>query len=529
MQASPTGRWDPLGSLGAVLQLATWLVLALYVAPIVVAAWLSWPPAAEPPFSLAWVLGWTIGQAALSATLAVAAGWPLGVLAGFYNHRFSRAAVVAALAPFMSPVVVAALGLRALYGEGGLLSSHLPWLRGLAQGWSGVVALHSYFNIGFAAAMVSASAAATERSVLEHVELLGLRGPRLWLRVLLPLTSRGALQAWGIAFLYSFTSAAPLLVAGAAYRYYTLEAWLYSLYYGFPGVSGFQGLAAILALGELGLAATFSAILLLLLARGVPSPLAARGHGLLRLGRKDWIAATLYSAAVLAYLYAPIAAIGVEAAKASLAELERLASLGPGLWGSVANSLAYAAITTLLSLVLGFVAARGRVSSITALSLIAVTPVAYGVAAVITYYRPLSSLLGPEAATIPLILLAHAAAALPLASRTLGEALARLPREITDHLLVLGLRGLRYLRHVLGSAAPAVAVAAGLSAAASLGEFGATLTVSVPRTWSLTILVYHIYGSGRYLPEASLAAIILEAMSLATIAGSIAAARKLAS
>ncbi len=520
-------NWDPLGSLGKALVALSWLVVVLYIAPVFVAVWLSWPPSTSPPFSLAWVLAWSIGQAVLSASLATLTGWPLGVLAGFYDSKLARIAVVASLAPFMSPVVAAAIGLRILYGEGGLVSSHLGFTRLLAEGWTGVVTLHSYFNIGFAAAMTAAAAAATERSVVEQVELMGLRGPRLWLRALLPLTFRGALQAWGIAFLYSFASAAPLLVAGAAYRYYTLEAWLYSLYYGFPGVPGLQGLAAVLALVELGLAVLFSAIIMYLLARGVPSPLAARGHGMLRLRGPYRVLAAIYTVLVIVYLYAPLLGIGWEAMGASLSELEKLSSMGPGLGGAVINSLAYAGFTVVLSLVLGLVVARGRVSSITALSLIAVTPVAYGVAAVITYYNALTRIMSPVAATVPLILLAHTAAALPLASRVLGEALARFPREITEHMLSIGLRGSKYLRHLLGSAAPSVAVAAGLAAAASLGEFGATLSVSVPRTWSLTILVYHIYAGGRFLAEASLAALILEALSLAAITISIIAARKM--
>ena len=187
-------NWDPLGGLGKALVALSWLVVILYTAPVFVAAWLSWPPSTSPPFSLAWVLGWSIGQAILSASLATLAGWPLGVLAGFYDSRLARIAVVASLAPFMSPVVVAALGLRALYGEGGIVSGHLRFARLFAEGWTGVVVLHSYFNIGFAAAMTAAAAAATERSVVEQVELMGLRGPGLWLRALLPLTSRGAVS-----------------------------------------------------------------------------------------------------------------------------------------------------------------------------------------------------------------------------------------------------------------------------------------------------------------------------------------------
>ena len=502
-----------LGGLGRALEAAAWLVALLYMLPLALSLALFWPPSGAPPFSLPWVLAWTAAQAAASAAIAVALGWPLGVLAGFYRLPAARAAVAASLAPFMSPVAAVAVGFRAVYGEGGVLSEALPGLRVLAEGWTGVLALHSYFNIGLAAAMTAAAAGSTEASVVEHTRLLGLRGPRLWLRVLLPLTRRAAVYAWGAAFLYSFTSAAPLLVKGAAYRYYTLEAWLYILYRGFPGL---VGLVPLLALAELALAA-LAAWLLLRVSRGlVSSPLAARGETALELRGAQKLLALAYAAVLLGYLYAPAAGLALQALSADPGRLLAYAERGPGLAGAVANSLLYAAASTLLALALGLTAAEGGLAVAT-LSLIAVAPVAYGVAASLAYYRPLASLLGGDTASRLLILLAHTAAGLPLASRVMAEAWARLQREVGDTMLLLGLRGARLLRHLLAATAPHTVLAAGLATAASLGEFGASIVVSVPDTWSLTVLVYNMLGSGRLFHEACLAALILEAMSLAAV------------
>ncbi|ALL00347.1 putative ABC-type iron(III) transport system, permease component [Pyrodictium delaneyi] len=513
-----------LGGLGRALEAAAWLIALLYTLPIAVALALFWPPGGAPPFSLPRVLAWTIGQAAASASIAVALGWPLGVLAGFYWLPAARAAVAASLAPFMSPVAAVALGLRAVYGEGGLLGEKAPMLHALAEGWTGVLALHSYFNIGLAAAMTAAAAGSTERSVVEHARVLGLRGPRLWLRVLIPLTRRAAAYAWSLAFLYSFTSAAPLLVQGAAYRYYTLEAWLYTLYRGFPGLIG---LVPVLALAELALAA-LAAWLVLRLSRGlVSSPLAARGEGVLEL-RGAWrLLALAYVAVLLGYLYAPVAGLALQALDADPGRLLAYAERGPGLLGAVANSLLYAAASTTLALVLGLTAAEGGLA-VAALSLIAVAPVAYGVAASLAYYRPLAGLLGGDTASRLLILLAHTAAGLPLASRVMAEAWARLQREVGDTMLLLGLRGARLIRHLLAATAPLTVLAAGLAAAASLGEFGASIVVSIPSTWSLTVLVYNMLGSGRFFHEACLAALILEAMSLAAIGLAATAAKYIA-
>ncbi len=510
-------RWSPLGRLGALLSAAAWLLVAAYVAPVLVYAALFLPPrGGGPPFSLPWAAAWTTGQALLSAAAAVAVGWPLGVLAGFYDSRAAKAAVAAALAPFMSPVVVAALGLRSLY-----LGTPLGFL---ARGWSGVVALNSYFNIGLVAALVAAAAAETERGVVEGAVLSGLRGPGLWGRVLLPLTARAAAYGGAVAFLYSFTSASPLVVAGAAYRYYTLEAWIYTLHW----LPWGQGYAALLAVAELAAASALGYAVARAAGGLEASPLAARAAGTLRLRGRWRLLAAAYSAAVVVYLYAPLAALARDAAQASLGSLAWAASAyGPGLGRALANSVLYAAATVAAALPLGVAAAASRSLSAAALSTIAVAPVAYGVAATVVYFSPLSRLLGDAGASIALILLAHLAAALPLASRALDLARARVPRETEEAMLLAGLRGAAFLRHWLKAAAPAAVVAAGLSAAASLGEFGATIVVSIPSTWSLTVLVYQLMGTGRLYHEACLAALLLEALSLAAILAALAAAKRL--
>ncbi len=495
-----------LGAPGRLLEAAAAVLLAAYVFPLVYGL-LLFPPSLGLPFSLGWAVVWTVLQAAAAASASMAVGWPLGVLAGFYGSRWAGVGVLLSLAPFMSPVVVAALGLRAAY-----MGTPLGFL---AEGWSGVVALHAYFNIGLAASLTAAAAGEAEASVVEHAVLSGLRGPRLWLRVLLPLTARAAVHAWVVAFLYSATSAAPLLVAGAAYRYYTLEAWLYTLFHGFPGR---LGSVVLLALVEVAAALLLGLAYQRLAAAARPAPLAARGMGLLRL-RGFWrLAAAVYAAGVVVFLYAPLAALAANAAGASLDRLEAYASQGPGLAGAVANSLFYAAATAAAALPLGVAAAvRGGLGA-ASLATIAVTPVAYGVMATLVYYRSLEPLVGAAAASRLLILLAHQAAALPLASRALEAGLARVPGEVWEHATLLGLRGSRLLASLYGMLGPHAAAAAGLAAAASLGEFGATIVVSVPETWSLTVLTYRLMGSGRLFREACLSALILEALSLTVLA-----------
>jgi thiamine transport system permease protein len=415
----------------------------------------------------------------------------------------------------MSPVVVVALGLRSLYGRGGLLYSFIPQLEFLAKGWTGVIALHSYFNIGLAAAVVAASASSVERSIIEHALVIGLRGWKLWRHLLIPTTAEAALYAWSLAFLYSYASAGPLMVEGAAYKYYTLEAWLYTLYSGFPNLAG---LTASLALLELGLAAAIAASIVAFLGGLAALPIAVRGEGVIKPGRAARLVACIYSLIVISYLYSPLIALAFEASRASLRLLMEASSIGPGLGGAILNSAIYAAATVAISLPLGVSAAPSRAMAVATLSLIAVAPVAYGVTATLAYYHGLAGILGPVLASALLVITAHTASALPLTTRVLATAWERTPRELLEHMLTLGLRGLRLLHHWLRATRASVVIAAALAAAASLGEFGATLVVSIPKTWSMTVLVYHLYSSGRLLPEASLAALTLEAITASVLA-----------
>ncbi len=500
-------RLGPLGFTGVLLSSIAWLILALYLAPLVLALLLYWPPTGSLPFSLAWAASWTLVQALASAVLATVLGWPLGILAGFYSLRLAYFTALASLAPFMSPVVVAALGLRSLY-EGTPLEF-------IARGWSGVIVLHAYFNIGLVALFVAAAAASTERSIIEHARLIGLRGPSLWLRVLIPLTARAAAYASLIVFIYSLTSAAPLVVKDARYKYYTIEAWLYTLYHGFPSS---HGLIPVIALAEVAAVALVATLVVRVAERIEASPLAVRGRGYLPLRGPAKALAQAYSLCILVFLYAPIASLALEAVKANPSILFSRATAGPGLVGVVLNSLVYLAVVAAVSIPLGAAAATSKSLGVAALASIAVAPVAYGVTATIYYYRTLSSLLGVEATSRLLIILAHTAAALPLASRLLEAGKARVPREVEETMQLIGLRGAVYLSHWLRAVAPATITAAGFAAAASLGEFGASIVVSVPETWSLTVLVYKLIASGRFFSEACLAALLLEAMSLASIA-----------
>jgi len=499
------------------LPAALYLGLAVVLGVFVLSPLLLAPQAIQAPLQAlelvdpAWTITWTLGQAAASASLAVLLGLPVGVAGGFYGARTARAYRVLGLPVFMAPSVAVVLGFRELTALG------------LAPAWAseapqGIILVHAYFNIPLAAVLVYSSVAGIPRETIEFLESIGLRGRRLLVKAVLPAALPGAASAWALAFLYAFTGlAAPLMVEGSAYRYYTLEAWIYTMYWSFPS---YRGAAALLALLQAGI--LIAAALLL-----VRASLASRGElgESSRPGRARGLLEA-YSIVLLALLYLPLAAVvagslidpytGETGLGAYRLLLEGAVGLPPGasFTGSLANSLAYAVLAaggaTLLSLPL--VLGGGVWRRLAGVSPLIVSPVMVGVALSLTVYPVLVQALPRRLTVLLLVVIAHAAMALPLASRSMDAGLGRMPRELATHIVGLGLRGWRLAGVLARAAGPGLTASIVLSIAASLGEFGAVLVITDPETWSLGVLVYKLYSAGRAPHVAAAAATILLAM-----------------
>jgi thiamine transport system permease protein len=89
----------------------------------------------------------------------------------------------------------------------------------------------------------------------------------------------------------------------------------------------------------------------------------------------------------------------------------------------------------------------------------------------------------------------HSVIALPLAVRVIGPALRGIGAELLESAADLGASPLRTWRSVQGPLlAPALARAAGISAAVSLGEFGATSFLTRGDTKTVPIVIGELMG-----------------------------------
>ena len=495
-------------------------ILAVYLAPpLLLALYLPRAPLdVLERIRLDWILAWTIAQASASATISVLLGLPVGIAAAWYGSRAARAWRILGLPVFMAPSVSVVLGFRALaeYGLAPGWAARAPW---------GIIVVHSYYNIPLSAVLSYSSIAWVAGELVDYVESLGLRGWRLWRRVLLPAALPGAMAAWLLAFTYSFTGlAAPLMVEGAAYKYYTLEAWIYTLYWGFPA---WRLSAAVLSILQSGLLLVLAYALLRYTERRehVEAPAPAKA------GRLGAALLEAYSLTLLAALYAPLASVVAYSlvdpytGRVTLEAYERLfhgpLPLPPGASAakSIAWSIFYATATSMLATISSLTPALGgRARRLASLAPLTVSPVIAGVGLHLTLYHPLSTRIGHTATVVLLIVLTHTAIAVPLASRALELGIRRIPREALDYLASLPLSPWRHALLILASAGPGTVAAALLSAVSSLGEFGAALVITEPSTWSLGVLTYNLYSAGRLLHVASASATILLALTLAATA-----------
>ena len=132
-----------------------------------------------------------------------------------------------------------------------------------------------------------------------------------------------------------------------------------------------------------------------------------------------------------------------------------------------------------------------------------VSSVTLGLGLVITFDRAPWDWRG-DAWLLPVV---HAVVALPLAVRTIGPALRAVGGEVMDAASDLGAGPLRrWLTVELPMIRPALARAAGISAAVSLGEFGATSFLSRSGTMTVPVAIGQLLGRpGPVLQQAGFA------------------------
>jgi len=432
-----------------------------------------------------------VGQALLSTALGMALAMPLAWVYHRYQLRFGRWQLALHAAPFIMPVFVVVFGLQRLFAGLGISLSPL---------WTVVVA-HAYYNYGFAARILRTGLDRRPRRQEAAARALGATPAAAFWRVSLPhlWPTFGAVAL--LVFLFSFTSFGVVLFMGQG-QISTLETMLYQNLGGaFPRYDR----AAALGTAQLVLNLVLFASYLRLSERtgGLEQDPVARRQRAPRLVVAAQGAASLVAAApmllVLAGGFRLNGHWSLEPWRALVDVGHPVHVAGFVLSRALMLSLGYAAATVVaaIALALTLAYASRRLPNWARRGLDTTTSLPLGTSSLLIGLGFLLAFgagdwLDLRGKTIAIIA-AHTLIAFPFAARALLPAIRLHDARLDEAAALLGAPPWHVLWRVhLPLLAAPLTVAAGLSAAMSLGDFGASLVLMRPDNMGLTVWIGRI-------------------------------------
>jgi len=444
----------------------------------------------------------TLIQAVLSALLSV--GLAIPVARALARRRFRGRALLITLlgAPFILPVIVAVIGLLAVFGRGGILNTALGWFGAESvsvYGLQGVLVAHVFFNLPLSVRLILQGWAAIPSERFRLAASLGAPvGPLLeWpmLRAVVP----GTLM---VVFLICLTSFAVALTLGGGPRATTVELAIYqALRFDFD-----LGRAAMLALVQFGLCGIAATVAFRLsLPEGFGTGL---DRGVLRwdaTGRVARLTDALVIAIAALFLLVPLGMV-------VLRGLPGLLDLPPTIWSAAFRSVIVAVISAGLTVAMALaLALRGGWPATFAGALpLAASSLVMGTGLFLILYLWIS----PARLALPVTALVNATLSLPFALRVIVPGLNRVESGYGRLSDSLGLRGWARLRIViLPRLRQPIGFALGLSAALSMGDLGVITLFAAQDNETLPLAMYRLMGAYQ-MQAAAGAALLLLGLSL---------------
>lgn len=450
----------------------------------------------------------TIWQAALSAALSAVLAVP--VAKALARRQFpGRAALVTLLgAPFILPVIVAIMGLIAVFGRSGTINDVMRFA-GFPEisiyGWQGVVLAHVFFNLPLSVRLILQGWQAIPSERFRLAESLGFTPSDITRHLERPMLRSVLPGVWLAVFLVCLTSFTVALALGGGPSATTVELAIYQAF----RFDYDLGKAATLGLVQIGLCV---AALALTWKISIPAAFGAgldTGSGLR--GPGGWRLGTDILAIVLATLFLlwPIAAV-------SFRGLPQIFSLAPEIWHAAMRSVIMAVMSALLaltfSLALALSIAKTQSRWIEAIGMLPIiaSPLVLGTGLFIL----LRGWFSTEDIALPVTVAINAIMALPFGLRALIPAARTLHDDygrLADSLDLRGMARLRYL--ILPRLARPLGFAGGLAAALAMGDLG-VITLFATDEPTLPLKLYQLMNSYR-MADASACAVLLMVISFA--------------
>ncbi len=455
----------------------------------------------------------TLLQSMLSAAISCALAIPLA--RALIRRRFpGRAATIALLgAPFLLPVIVAVLGLLAVWGRGGIINDiitpfGIPKLN--IYGLPGILLAHVFFNLPLVTRFLLQGWAQIPATQFRLAAQLGLTPSARFRIIEAPMLRAIIPGAFLLVFLLCMTSFATALALGGGPKATTIELAIYqAIRFEFD-----LGQAARLALTQFALCGA-AALLALSLTRPQPiggtiaTPDIWPAHS--RAIRTQDVA---FLALLIPFLATPLALLGINGTAALASGLPT--GLPKAALTSLTIALASATASALMALALALWLTRlSRVQGVVVeglgILMLAASPFVVGTGLFILI-NPIAS---PFALALPITGILNAAVALPFALRTLVPALRESEQRFGPLSQSLALTGWSKFRLVTWPTIQRpMGFALGLAAALSMGDLGVITLFAPPGIETLPLFMYRLMGAYR-MADAAGAALILMALSLA--------------
>lgn len=449
----------------------------------------------------------TVVQAFWSAVLSV--GLAIPVARALARRSFwGRGALITLLgAPFILPVIVAILGLTAVFGRSGIVA-YLLNLAGLEPisiyGFHGVLLAHVFFNLPLATRLLLHGWVSIPAEQFRLAGALNFTSQDTFHHIEWPMLRTLAPGILAIIFLICTTSFAVALTFGGGPKATTVELAIYQAFkFDFD-----IGKAALLA-GIQFVICAIAAIASLWL--HVPQAVMSGQDRIVQRFDKGGFRLKVLDAVwiVMAslFLIVPLLAIVIQGASSvmSLPEAVWTAALR-----SVLTAVTSAGLSLVFALALALAAIRWQWLEGVGMLSVAASPLVMGTGLFILVFPYVD----PASIALAVTALVNAVMSLPFVLRSIGPAVRSSERQfglLSDSLGLVGWARLRLV--ILPRIRAPMGFSAGLAAALSMGDLGVVTLFARPDGATLPLQIYRLMGAYR-MDQAMGAALLLLLLSL---------------
>ena len=448
-------------------------------------------------------LRFTVWQAMLSALLSCVFAIPAA--RALHRQRFwGRETLITVLgAPFILPVIVAILGLLAVFGREGMLSQALMFV-GLPRvhiyGLHCILLAHVFFNLPLAIRLILQGWQDVPAERFRLVAQLGLGSAAMFRVIEWPVLKKAVPGAFLVVFVVCLSSFAVALTLGGGPKATTVELAIYQAFrFDFD-----IGKAATLSVLQLGFVGVAAAVLLRLV--GTPSADVGLGRDQVFLRKMTPMRRSLDAMVILivaAFLLLPILSI-------VFAGLFELPFLPSSVFQSAKHSLIVALISTALCLFFALPLATFKLGQTISLFGFALSPLVLGTG-LFLLIQPYAN---PFELALVVTCVTNALMALPFAIRAIGPAFGQIDADYGRTATMLNLMGWARWRWLyLPRLRRPIGFSAGLAAALSMGDLGVIVLFADPDRATLPLQMYRLM-SAYQMEAASGAALLLLILSL---------------